>query len=149
MCPSAPGPIARREEAERPPGRREYESFDSQETTIIAVPAGGVAVDVFTFSGLPDSIELTTGGGSHAYRLRNPGEPPTGEALIPANTPVQTRTGYRTIMVRDLSGAGGQNLSITGRYGSRNIDRRVSRRGPLASDVRTRDQAPPEQIAPR
>jgi hypothetical protein len=149
MCPSVPSFPGARQEAERPPGRREYESFDSYEHTDFVVPAGTGFVVAMTFSGLPDRIRVRTTNNGYIVRLTNPGETPQNPVAVFISELSVFPTPARIVECRDPGGAGGGTISVTGYYATRNIDRRVSRRGPLASDVRARDQGAPEQISPR
>jgi hypothetical protein len=147
--PSAPRAIAARREGEKPTARREYESYDWYEGVNVAVPAGTTPVPLFTFSGMPDRIMVYMSGGTHFVRLRNPGEAAGAEIVLTGLTQLEFRVGARIVEIRDATGAGGSNANIVGYYGTRSIDRRASRRGPLASDVRARDQGAPEQLEPR
>lgn len=147
--PCTPPAVGARREAERPTARREYESFDWYEAATLVVPITGVFTEVITFSGMPDSIQLHTGSASTQYRLRNPGEPPGSQLFFEANTTIDLKMGARIVEAANPTAAAGLRVNVTGRYGSRNIDRRTSRRGPLASDVRARDQGAPEQLEPR
>jgi hypothetical protein len=149
MCPSVPSFPTARVEAERPNARREYEHFDQAENWEFTVPAGTVFVTAVTFSGRPDLFYIRNVGTQLSLRFREPGEAGGPRLVVGANSDLTIRTCSRIVEVLDPAGGGGQFLAGYALYHTRNIDRRESRRGPLASDVRPREQGAPEQLEPR
>jgi len=147
--PSAPKAIPARREAERPTARREYESFDNYQHADFVVPAGTAFVEAIQFSGLPERLRVRSTNNGYQVRLRNPGEPPQDPMAVFVSEITNIPLGARIVECRDPGGAGGGTISITGYWPSRAIDKRTSRRGPLASDVRPREQGAPEQLEPR
>ncbi len=146
---SAPRAVRARGEAERPPGRREYTSYDQHETITAILPAVATFSEVGTFSGRPDRIVFTIGGFPVEVRLRNRGEAPGSVTRMLNTAQTIELPGAEIVEARDPTGAGTQTVNAVGFYASRHIERRTSRRGPLLTDVRARDQGAPEQLNPR
>lgn len=147
--PSVPSFPRARQEAERPTAGREYESFESVEPFTAVLPAGTAFTEIAPFSGTTDSVLVHATAAGIEVRVRRRGEAPGRAFTLPANDVVELRTGAESLEARDSGGVGGQTVIVLGRFASRTIERRVSRRGPLASDMRPRDQAAPELIEPR
>jgi len=147
--PSTPSLPSARAEAERPTGRREYESFEWYEV-LRGVAQGTVAFnEVGTFSGRPDSIIIEVITASVEIRFRNRGEAPGSVALFTTAGVREFHVSAEIVEMRDPGFGGGQVVLAIGRYASRAIERRQSRRGPLLTDVRPREQGAPEQLEPR
>jgi hypothetical protein len=144
--PSAPGPIDARQEAERPAARREYESFDWYEAATLTLAANATFQEVITFSGRVGRVDVEISAGPLNLRFRNRGEAAGSSIRLTATGVHELRNVCEIVEIQDPAGGGTQVVTATGWHPLRHIDRRESRRGPTLSDVRPRDQAPPEQI---
>lgn len=147
--PSVPSFPAPRREAERPTAGREYESFDWYEEIIANVPAGSAFSEIGRFSGRPGKVILRSRLATAEIRFRRLGGPP-GDAIRVRSTDVfEVATGEQIVEARDVAGAGGDSVQVTGLIPTRHIDRRDTAPGPRLSDVRAREQGAPEQLDPR
>jgi hypothetical protein len=149
MCPSVPSFPTARGEAERPTARREYTSVEAVDSGSAILPAGAGFIEVAQFGAPPDSITVYTNSAFTQLRLSNRGEAPRTTGIFAGTAPIELQVRCDRVEAADPTGAGAGRVTALGRYASRNIDRRESRRGPLDSDVRPREQGAPEQLEPR
>lgn len=130
MAPSAPGYPRERATAQRAEGRRTTESFDWYESARLVLAASTVFQEVISFSGRPDSIVLDATATGVEFRLRNRGGPPGSIIRIEGIAQRDLQVSAEIVEARDPAGAGGQGVTATGRWASRNIDERSNRGGP-------------------
>lgn len=140
---------AARVEAERATARREYESFDSHDTVLATVLTTTAFVDAATFGNRPERITIDVNpAGVFGVRFRNRGEAPTSRIDVISAGRITFPFGYEIVELQQTFTASAV-FTVIAHYPTRAIDRRVSHRGPLASDVRARDTGAPEQLEPR
>jgi len=142
--PSAPPKIGERATAKRREPTRTSESFDWYESARIVLAAGTAFQEVVTFSGRPESIILDTTAVGVDFRLRHRGESAGSVIRIEGIATRVLDVSAEIVEARDPAGVGGQGVTATGRFMSRNIDVRAHRAGPsrerplgLAEDLST------------
>lgn len=128
--PSYPGRPPEQPTTERPSAVRNFESFEWYEAGSLVLAANALFQEIITFSGRPDSIEISTIGGPLNFRLRNRGQAAGTPINIPNAGTHNFRLAAEIVEVQDPLGAGAQRASVIGRFASRHIDVRNNRPGP-------------------
>lgn len=130
MAPSTPGYPAERASAQRLAGGRDYESYDQVESNVITLAAGTAFQEVITFGGRPESILIDASAAGIDVRFRHRGEAPFAPSRILHAGETRFQVSAEIVEARDPAGAGGQLISVHGRFASRSIDTRQARPGP-------------------
>lgn len=112
------------------PASREYESSDWYETRTLVLAAGTAFQEVIRFSGRADAVSVQISAVPVFIRLRNRGASGGTAIRLGATGTHELRVTGEIFEVQDQSGAGGQTITVTGRYHSRHIDSRDNRAGP-------------------
>jgi len=147
--PSVPAFPERRETAQRAEARRTTESFDWYESARIVLAASTVFQEIITFSGRPDSIILDTTAAGVEFRLRNRGTAPGSALRIEGIATRVLDVSAEIVEARDPGGVGGQGVTATGRWASRNIDVRDNRPGPNIHEQKLPDEFLAHQVQTR
>lgn len=143
MAPSCPGYPAERPSAQRPAGSRDFKSYETTESARVVLAAGTAFQEIIAFSGRPDSIIVSSDTAGIDVRFSNRGQAARAPIRIQQVGAIYFDNADEIVEARDAAGAGGQALSVTGRWGSRGIDVRANRPGPS----RERPMLEPERLA--
>lgn len=112
-------PPSRGEAPRVPAAEPTYDQHGGYESFNVSVPAPGSLVEVCRFSGIPDSVILSTSGPDLEVRFRRRGGPP-GDFILIAGAPRGdvVCTG-EIVEARDPAAAGGIQLRVLARYSRR------------------------------
>lgn len=144
--PSTPGYPVERPSAQRPAGRREYESFDQAESGNITLAASTAFQEVITFGGRPESIIIDVSAAGVEVRFRNRGTAAAAPVRIQAAGERRFQVTAEIVEARDPAGVGTQLVTATGRFASRQIDVRSNFPGPSRELPMLEDAARATQV---
>lgn len=146
MAPSTPGFPEPRASAQRPAGRREYESYDNAESAFITLAASTVFQEVITFGGRPESIIIDASAAAIEVRFSNRGQAPRAPVRLQHAGETRFQVAAEIVEARDPAGAGGQLVTAIGRYASGGIDVRNNFGGPSRERPSLPDESRATQI---
>lgn len=114
------GPV----EENQPPARGQFPSYGWIEEFIFTLPAGTAFVEAGRFSGLPDSVHVTTTGGVADIRLSQRGGPQSSTINITDQQKHELYATGEVVFARDPGGTGGTVIYCTGRFAARGSEPR-------------------------